>query len=178
MAQGGRVARKAGDRWEAKFPEFAFDDGRQVGEMVSNKSINSPQRGKLMNWQYVTAFQESHLHSFAYDDARLQQNARLDDEVVRGEDGKVRIYEGKRIYPTVDSLPASRIFVQFKATKRNPIVGYVYWSKNHAFMKHVYQAMCIANNAGVKGRGPGVALHAYLEQNPEVEYQQSNAPLE
>lgn len=165
MADGGRVARKPGERWEAKFPEFTERDGLHIAPAMPSRTT------KKVNWHYVTAFPESHLHSFAYDDARIRKP--FEDEVIRGADGKLRIIEDRTLGRDTE---LSRIHVNFKATKRNPIVGYTYESKNHPFMKHVYQAMCIANNAGIKGRGPGVALHAYLEKNPEVNYYQIDAP--
>jgi hypothetical protein len=164
MADGGKVARKPGERWEAKFPEFTERDGLHIAPQMPSRTP------KKVNWQFVTAFQESHLHSFAYDDARIRKP--FEDTVERGADGKLRIIEDRRVQ---QDTQYSRIFVRFKATKRNPIVGYMYESENHPFMKHVYQAMCIANNAAIKGRGPGVALHAYLEQNPEVSYAQMSA---
>lgn len=165
MADGGRVARKPGERWEAKFPEFTERDGLHIAPTVPSRTP------KKVNWQFVTAFPESHLHSFAYDDARIRSPH--EDEVVRGPDGKLRIIEDRRVGQDTE---LSRIFVKFRETKRNPIVGYSYSSANHALMKHVYQAMCIANNAAVKGKGPGVAVHAYLEKNPEVSYAQMSAP--
>lgn len=158
----GRVARLPGANWEAKFPEFAMDDGRAVGE------IRSPETGPLgsaagqaKTWHWVPAFSVSHLHSFALDDSRKLLLIKDDN--------------GRYIY-NPPNLPPSRIFVRFRAKGKNPMVGYVYSSRNHTLMEHIFNRMRAAPN--IKNKGPGVVVKRELEMNPEVSYYQSNALVE
>ncbi len=153
----GRMARRPGETWDPKFPDYATDPSwtRKVGT-ITPPEIWKPKfdRHRLM---WIPAPPPSHLLSFAFDDSRTLLAKKTP--------------EGGYYVDSPRDLPDSAIYVKFKGKNNRPVVSYGYFSKNHALLDYIFKEM-VERNGRPAGDGPGVILHALLEKNPEIEYRQ------